>query len=145
MVTYVVTCNYCGTANRVPAAKQGISGRCGNCHKELPPLYYRPQQLNKRTFDTFIKSYDGPVLAEFWAPWCPHCRSLEPAVRKVAKILAGTAAVIQVNTQDDPGLASRFGVRGIPLLCLLRNGTVVDQLSGAQSSEAIVSWFRRHR
>jgi len=63
----------------------------------------------------------------------------------VAEILAGTAAVIQVNTQDDPGLASRFGVRGIPLLCLLRNGTVVDQLSGAQSSEAIVSWFRRHR
>ena len=145
MSTYVVTCSSCGTANRIPAEKEGKSGRCGSCHKELPPMYYRPQQHNERTFDSFIKGYSGPVLVEFWAPWCPHCVSFAPAVRKVAGMLAGEAAVVQVNTQDDPGLAGRFGVRGIPVLFLLRQGKVVDQLSGAQSSEAIVAWFRRHR
>lgn len=108
-------------------------------------MYYRPQQLSERTFDNFVKSYGGPVLAEFWAPWCPHCVAFAPVVRKVAEMLAGEAAVVQVNTQDDPGLAGRFGVRGIPALFLLRNGRVVDQLSGAQSCEAIVAWFRRHR
>jgi thioredoxin 2 len=60
-------------------------------------------------------------------------------------MLAGVAAVIQVNTQDNPSLASRFGVRGIPALFLIRNGRVVDQLSGSQSSEAVVAWFRRQR
>jgi len=145
MPTYVVTCSFCGTANRVPAEKEGKSGRCGSCHKELPPLYCRPQHLNERTFDPFIKGYSGPVLAEFWAPWCPHCRSFEPAVRRVAEMLAGAAAVIQVNTQENPGLAGRFGVRGIPVFFLFREGRVVDQLSGVQSSEAIAAWFRRHR
>lgn len=145
MSAYVVTCNSCGTANRIPAEKEGKRGRCGSCHKELPQMYYRPQQLDGRTFDNFVNSYGGPVLAEFWAPWCPHCVAFAPAVRKVAEMLAGEAAVVQVNTQDDPGLAERFGVRGIPALFLLRQGRVVDQLSGAQSSEAIVAWFRSHR
>jgi len=53
--------------------------------------------------------------------------------------------VIQVNTQENPGLAGRFGVRGIPVFFLFREGRVVDQLSGVQSSEAIAAWFRRHR
>lgn len=145
MPTYVVTCGNCGTANRIPAEKEGRHGRCGNCRTELPPLFCRPQQLTESTFDAFIKSYGEPVLAEFWAPWCPHCMSFAPTVRKVAEILAGTAAVAQINTQENPGLARRFGVSGIPVLILLKHGRAVDQLSGAQSSEAIMAWFRRHR
>ena len=144
MSTFVVTCSSCGASNRIPAEKEGKSGHCGNCHKELPPMYFQPQQLNERTFDNFIKNYGGPVLVEFWAPWCPHCRSFAPTVRTVAGILAGTAAVVQVNTQENPELAGRFGVRSIPALFLLRMGKVVDQLSGTQSSEAIVAWFRRY-
>lgn len=64
-------------------------------------------------------------------------------VRKVAEILAGSAAVVQVNTDDNPSLSSRFGVRGIPVLHLLHKGRSVDQLPGAQQAEAIVAWFRR--
>ena len=63
----------------------------------------------------------------------------------MAELLAGNAAVIQVNTQENPALAGRFGVRGIPVVLLLRNGRVIDQLAGAQSAEAVVAWFRRHR
>ena len=68
MSSYIVTCSSCGTANRIPADKQGRAGRCGSCHATLPPLYYQPQALGERTFDVFIQSYHGPVLAEFWAP-----------------------------------------------------------------------------
>jgi uncharacterized paraquat-inducible protein A len=69
MSTYTVTCSTCGTANRIPADKEGKTGRCGRCHAALAPLYYRPQPLTERTFDPFLQSYPGPVLAEFWAPW----------------------------------------------------------------------------
>lgn len=145
MSSYFVNCTFCGSANRVPAEKEGKSGHCGVCHNVLPPLYYHPLQLTEQTFDDFIKSFNSLVLSEFWAPWCPHCRAFEPAVRKAAEILAGTAAIIQVNTQEDQGLARRFGVHGIPVLFLLRQGTVIDQLSGRHSSDAIVSWFRQQR
>lgn len=69
MSSYIVTCSACGTGNRIPAEKEGKSGRCGSCHAELPPLYTRPQQLGDKDFDSFIANYPGPVLAEFWAPW----------------------------------------------------------------------------
>jgi thioredoxin 2 len=66
--TYIIKCTSCGTANRIPSDKEGIKGQCGNCKAVLPQLYCHPQQLNDRTFDSFINSYPGPVLAEFWAP-----------------------------------------------------------------------------
>ena len=64
-------------------------------------------------------------------------------MRTVAERLAGRAAVVQINTQENPGLASRFGVRGIPVVMLLRKGRVVDQLAGAQSVEGLLAWFNR--
>jgi thioredoxin-like negative regulator of GroEL len=109
------------------------------------PLYYQLKPLTDSNFDAFMKGYNGPVLAEFWAPWCPHCRAFESTVKKVAGILAGTAAVVQVNTRDNPALAGRFDVRSIPVLFLLKHGRTIDQISGAQDSEAIISWFRRHK
>ncbi|MGB9081620.1 MAG: thioredoxin domain-containing protein [Desulfuromonadaceae bacterium] len=143
MSSYTVTCGSCGTANRIPADKQGKTGRCGTCHAPLPPMYYQPRPLDEKNFDTFIREYDGPVLAEFWAPWCPHCTSYAPALRRVAELLAGKAAVVQVNSQENPVLAGRFGVSGIPVVFLLRNGRIVDQLGGAQTAEALLAWFRR--
>lgn len=58
-------------------------------------------------------------------------------------MLAGSAAVVQVNTEENPRLASRFQVTGIPALYLLEKGNVVDKAAGAQSAESLISWFRR--
>jgi len=66
-------------------------------------------------------------------------------VRSAAEKLAGTAAVVQVNTQENPALASRFGVSGIPVIMLLQGGRVVDQLPGAQTADTVLAWFRRHQ
>lgn len=66
---YNITCPACGTTNRIPAAKEGLQGRCGNCHATLPLLYYRPLAVDERGFDSMIRTYPGPILAEFWAPW----------------------------------------------------------------------------
>lgn len=69
MPTYNVTCSSCGTINRIPADKQGKAGRCGACHGALLPMYYQPRPLDEKSFDDFIRGYNGPILAEFWAPW----------------------------------------------------------------------------
>lgn len=69
MAFYIVTCSACGTNNRIPAEKEGGKGRCGKCGAELARLYCRPQQMTDSNFDGFITNYQGPVLAEFWAPW----------------------------------------------------------------------------
>jgi hypothetical protein len=69
MAGYIIKCRSCGTANRVPAEKEGVPGHCGNCREALPALYVTPRQVTESNFDDFITGYDGPVLAEFWAPW----------------------------------------------------------------------------
>jgi thioredoxin 2 len=65
-------------------------------------------------------------------------------VRNIAEQLAGKAAVVQINTQENQALASRFGVRGIPVVMLVKQGKAVDKLVGAQTAEAVLAWFRRH-
>jgi len=67
--SYIITCPSCGTANRIPADKEAVRGRCGSCKAALPPLYCHPREVSDRTFDAFVSSYPGPVLVEFWAPW----------------------------------------------------------------------------
>lgn len=69
MSSYRVICAACGTTNRIPAEKEGVAGRCGQCQAVLPLLFYRPQPLTTGTFDAFVRNYPGPVLAEFWAGW----------------------------------------------------------------------------
>jgi len=61
----------------------------------------------------------------------------------VAEALAGVAAVVSINTQENPGLARRFGVRGIPVIHLLSRGADRGQFAGAQSPDAILTWFRQ--
>jgi thioredoxin 2 len=67
--SYLIRCTSCGTANRIPASKEGLSGRCGRCKATLPPLYYQPRHLTEQTFDDFVRTYQSPILAVFWAPW----------------------------------------------------------------------------
>lgn len=69
MASFLVKCRSCGASNRIPAEREGASGRCGNCRSALPALYWQPRQVTEKSFDDFIAGYHGPVLAEFWAPW----------------------------------------------------------------------------
>ena len=142
--TFLIHCPLCGTANRVPAASEGKAGKCGNCHAALPPLYTRPVVLSDRSFDAFIKNYQGPVLAEFWAPWCPHCRNFAPVVQEIACEMAGQGVVVQVNSEENPQLAARFNIGGIPAIILLEGGRETDRVSGAMDKNALLAWWRRH-
>ena len=66
---YLVTCQACGTVNRIPAEREGQRGKCGGCRALLAPVHAHPVTLNDMTFDGFVREYPGPVLAEFWVPW----------------------------------------------------------------------------
>jgi thioredoxin-like negative regulator of GroEL len=64
-------------------------------------------------------------------------------VRVIAEKLAGQAAVVQVNIQENPMLASRYNIRGVPVIIRLYNGIVISQLAGAQSIESVLNWFKK--
>lgn len=80
---------------------------------------------------TEILSQDKLVVIDFWATWCGPCQRLSPIIEQVAEEYAGKAIVGKYNTENDEELVEKFGIRNIPTILFVKNGEVVDRLSGA--------------
>jgi len=90
------------------------------------------------TKDNFSENVaQGVSLLDFWAPWCGPCKMQLPIVEELSEELKGTATIAKVNVDEEPELASQFGVMSIPTLILFKDGQPVDKLVGLQSKEAL--------
>ena len=93
--------------------------------------------LTEANFDKEVLASDVPVVVDYWAPWCGPCRMLGPVIEQIAGDRAGTVKVGKVNVDDEPALAERAGVRGIPYVVLYRGGEAAAQAIGAQPRAAL--------
>lgn len=91
--------------------------------------------LTKENFDREALEAKGPVLVDFWAEWCGPCKMFSPIVDEFAQENQGKVTVGKVNIDDDPELASRYGVMSIPTAILFRDGQAVSSLVGVQPKE----------
>jgi len=90
-----------------------------------------------QNFENDVIKAGKPVLVDFWAEWCGPCRTLGPILDEVAKEVGDKAQILKVNVDDNPELAQRFGVRGIPTMIFFKNGTASKTLVGVQPKEEI--------
>ena len=90
------------------------------------------RELDEVTFQESIGRDVRPVLVDFWAPWCPPCRTLAPTIEAIAEQFDGRADVAKLDIDQNPETAAAHGIRSIPTILIFRGGRVVDRISGLQ-------------
>ena len=93
--------------------------------------------LNNDNFDDVTSS--GVVLVDFWAPWCGPCKMLTPILEKVKEDVGDSAVISKVNVDENPQLASKFGVRSIPTILIFKNGEIKETLVGLKQQAELTS------
>ena len=94
--------------------------------------------INKNNFQNEVMNADKPVLLDFWASWCAPCRMVVPIIEEIANEREDIK-VGKINVDEQHELASEFGIMSIPTLVVMKNGKIVQQVSGARPKEAILT------
>jgi len=92
--------------------------------------------------DNFKESIaEGTVIVDFYADWCAPCRMIGPVLEQIPEEQADLK-IVKVNVDENPQLASEFGVRGIPALFVVKDGKTVAQKAGFMPKDALVDWAK---
>jgi thioredoxin 2 len=135
-----IRCPHCSTLNSIDLHRAADGPRCGSCR--TPILLDRPLKATTADFDRTIGSTSAPILVDFFADWCGPCHMIAPHLDAIAAARAGQALVLKVDTEADPQLAARFGIRGLPTVVAFRNGKEVGRQVGAAPREAFERLLR---
>ena len=100
--------------------------------------------LTKDNFEAEVLKSDKPVLVDFWAPWCGPCRMLAPILAEIAEEKADTVKVGKVNVDEEPDLAAKYGISGIPAILLFKNGQVAATSVGFKPKPELEAFITAH-
>jgi thioredoxin len=89
--------------------------------------------LTDATFDDEVSQAPTPMIIDFWAPWCGPCRMVGPVIDEIAEEHSGAVSIGKVNVDENPGIASKFGIMSIPTIILFKNGQPAKKIIGARS------------
>lgn len=113
-------CPFCLTLNRVDLARATQGPKCGECGK--PILLDRPIRVTDESMERVVAGSEVPVVVDFYADWCQPCKMMAPMLDQLAHDMQGELLVAKLDTDANPTMAVKYGIRGIPTLIVFRDG-----------------------
>ena len=101
-------------------------------------------EVNSSNFDAEVMKSSNTVLIDFWAPWCGPCKMMAPQFQQAARLLEPRVRLAKVDTEAEPQLGARYGIRSIPTLVLFQQGRELARQAGAMGAADIARWARQH-
>ncbi|MCF7838477.1 MAG: thioredoxin [Candidatus Marinimicrobia bacterium] len=97
------------------------------------------KNVTEATWQSEVMASALPVLVDFWAPWCGPCKAIAPILDELAGEYEGRLTIAKVNVDEAQALAGQFGIRAIPTMLVIQDGTVREQMTGAMAKAALQS------
>ncbi len=135
-----LVCPHCQAVNRLPTQRLAEQPTCGRCKATL--FTGEPLAVNGAALEAHLSRSDLPLLVDFWTPWCGPCRMMAPAFAQAARQLEPHYRLLKLDTEAEPAMAARFGIRSIPTLALFRGGREVARQAGAMDAANLIRWLR---
>ncbi|MCW4035353.1 MAG: thioredoxin [Candidatus Bathyarchaeota archaeon] len=101
-------------------------------------------KINQNTFSSLLKNVKTPMVIDFWADWCMPCRMMAPVMEELAKAYAGKAFFGKVNVDENPQIASMYGIMSIPHFVIFKEGTVVEKIVGAVGRDPLENAVKKY-
>jgi thioredoxin 2 len=139
MEELVVTCQQCGTNNRLNNSMVDQMPICGKCKGSLPWIVDGTDISFRKELETSM-----PVLVDFYADWCAPCRMTAPVLEELARDKAGQIKLMKINVDQNPTTAGKYNIQSIPTMMLFKNGKAVETLVGAMSKDMLLDRLTPH-
>ena len=133
-----IVCLACDAVNRVPSAKLSAKPKCGQCGELM--FEARSASPTGERLRRQIERTSVPLLIDFWAAWCGPCKAMAPQFERAAATLEPHFRLLKVDIDQSPDVTSRFSIRSVPTLLLLKNGQEIARTAGAMNAQVIAAF-----
>ena len=98
-------------------------------------------KVSDADFEAQVLKATEPVVVDFWAEWCGPCRMIAPALEEIAGAMGDKVKIVKLNVDENPAVASKYGIMSIPTLMLFKNGELASRQVGAAPKQKLEQWI----